>query len=175
MEERKPPTMGSAGDWGGGALGGQERVDLCLTLLLFFVYESCRKIHCPHRAWPRQVGRFRKPRASTTPPPPTRPFHLDMDSLLDASLSSLHLSPKRSHPLARPDALSRMEKPITGKLLSGNSWLLGFLPCHYFWAQSLATSGVALLPWYRFALQEKQRIFTKLRSNWSQLLFTRSW
>ena len=30
-----------------------------------------------------------------------------------------------------------MEKPITEKLLSENSWLFGFLPSHHLWSQSL--------------------------------------
>lgn len=50
-------------------------------------------------------------------------------------LLSTSLRRAATHSLVH-DALSRMEEPTPGKLLSGNSWLLGFLPCHYFWAQS---------------------------------------
>lgn len=70
---------------------------------------------------------------------PFRPFHLEMNSVLTSSFSSLPTSLGRvaTHSCV-PDALPRRDKPITEKLLSGKSQSFDFLPCHPLWAQSVA-------------------------------------
>lgn len=59
-----------------------------------------------------------------------------------------------------------MEKPITEKLLSENSWLFGFLPSHHLWSQSLVpirespVSGLASLA--QLCTREKAEDFYQL-------------